>query len=551
MSHQLSLLRHKRAIHVYTLDDGTHTIGRHQDCGIVVADSSVSRQHAELTVEGDSVHVRDLDSRNGIKINGVPRKTARLQEGDRLHVGNAELGFSTRPQPAARTGLGLALENEVRQNQTQKSALRLPDARPERHLAAFYHLTSWVTDGVEEAEGLPHWLELLGESLRAHTVHFYDPKGKLSKVHTPEGPKPRIKFAPYLLERFVALHEATAYAPRELDRYQQRLGQYHYLVAPLKLVGTGPEISSCPVVAIMRPSDWEPFSVDDRVLLQSAVQLWLKSVNRAAEVHHLRDENKKLKQKSGQASGDGLIGSGPAVANLRQRLARTAATTATVLITGETGSGKEVTASALHAHSPRVDKPFIKVNCGAIPDGLIESELFGHVKGAFTDARSDRTGKFSAANGGTLFLDEIGELPLTAQTKLLRVLEEGLVEPLGSEKPRKIDVRVVAATNRDLADEVAAKRFREDLYYRLNVVTVKVPALREHPEDLPELAQHFLNTFCAENGLAELSFDSAALKALQEHDWPGNVRELRNVVQRLAIEADGAQITQADVTANL
>jgi len=551
MPHLLTLLRHNRPIHAYPLEEGVLTVGRHKDCALVVADSSVSRQHAELTITPEAVKIRDLDSRNGIKINGVPRKSGQLQEGDRIHIGTAELQFSAAAQPVAGPRQGLVLESDLRQQQTQKSALRLPDARPERHLAAFYHLAAWVTDGVEESEGLPHWLELLGESLRAHTVHFYDPKGKLSKVHTPEGPKPRIKFAPYLLERFVALHEATAYAPRELDRYQQRLGQYHYLVAPLKLTGTGPELSSCPVVAAMRPSDWEPFSVDDRVLLQSAVQLWLKSVNRAAEVHYLRNENKQLKKKAKGKSSDGLIGSSAAITKLRQRIQRTASTNATVLVTGETGSGKEVTAAALHHHSPRADKPFIKVNCGAIPDGLIESELFGHLKGAFTDARADRAGKFLAADKGTIFLDEIGELPLTAQTKLLRVLEEGVVEPLGSEKPRKIDVRVVAATNRDLSQEAAAKRFREDLYYRLNVITLKVPSLRDHPEDLPDLAAHFLNAFCADNGLAELKIAPDAMKALQAHSWPGNVRELRNAIQRLAIEATGSTITLEDVEESL
>ncbi len=551
MPAHLTILRHGRATKRHALEPGTHRLGRQDSSAIVLADPSISRQHAELELSEDTAVIRDLDSQNGVLVNGVPRKTAVLQDGDRLTLGAVELLYTAStppPQPAA--GFTMALEPAERQQHTRRQAIRLPDQRTERHLAAFYHLCSWVTEGVEEANGLPRWLELLTESLRAHTLHFYSPKGKLLHTLTPEGDKPRVKFAPYLLERFIALPEATAYAPRELDRFQQRLGHYHYLVAPLRLGQPSREAPlACPIVAALRPADWEPFQTDDRVLLQTACQLWLKAVGRAAEVHQLRDENAELRAatKTGPLPADGLLGDSPALTKLRARLQRTAATKATVLIHGETGSGKEVVAGALHHHSPRAKHPYVKVNCGAIPGSLIESELFGHVKGAFTDAREDRKGKFAAAHQGTIFLDEIGELPLTAQTKLLRVLEEGLIEPLGSEKPRKINVRVLAATNRDLEAEVAAGRFRQDLYYRLNVITLTVPPLRSHLEDLPVLAHHFLAAFCAENGLAELNLAPDAIKALQKRPWPGNVRELRNTMQRLAIEATGASLTATDV----
>lgn len=553
MPPHLIQLRHGKPVDRFELREGRQSIGRHEDNEVVIADESISRQHAELVVSDGATTLTDLGSRNGVLVNNVPRKHATLHEGDRVQLGAVQLNFSAGPPSGGPPAPGLALEPQNRQQQTRRQAIRLPDARPERHLAAFYRLCAWVTEGVEEENGLPHWLELLVESLRAHTVHFYAPDFRLAHAFHAEEPKPRVKFASYLLERFAALPEATAYAPRELDRYQQRLGNFHYLIAPLRPPPqtSAPVVAAarCPVVALLRPAEWEPFSTEDRVLVQGACQLWLRSVRRAAEVTHLREENTELRRQvaTSKPPADGLLGDSPALAKLRAQIARTAATKATVLITGETGSGKEIVAGALHHYSPRAQQPFVKVNCGAIPGGLIESELFGHVKGAFTDARTDREGKFARADRGTLFLDEIGELPLSAQTRLLRVLEEGVVEPLGCDRPQKIDVRVVAATNRNLTSEVAAGRFRQDLFYRLNVVSLAVPPLRDHLDDLPALAAHFLVNFCAENGLAELTLAPAALTVLKKQSWPGNVRELRNIIQRLAIEAGGPIITPDDI----
>jgi DNA-binding NtrC family response regulator len=232
---------------------------------------------------------------------------------------------------------------------------------------------------------------------------------------------------------------------------------------------------------------------------------------------------------------------------LRDRLRKIAQTNATVLVTGETGSGKELAANLIHQHSPRSGAPFVKVNCAAVPEGLIESELFGHAKGAFTDAKSSYQGKFAQANGGTLFLDEIGEMPLVVQSKVLRALENGEIERIGQEGITKVDVRIIASTHRDLAKMVQQGRFREDLFYRLNVLTVTVPALREHAEDIPMIASHFLQSFCNENGLAELCFARDAEMMLTSYNWQGNARELRNVVQRCATEAENLVIKAADL----
>ncbi len=242
-----------------------------------------------------------------------------------------------------------------------------------------------------------------------------------------------------------------------------------------------------------------------------------------------------------------IVGSSPAIRQLIERLEKVAPTPARVLITGENGTGKELVARAIHRLSPRKDKPFVEVNCAAIPSELIESELFGHVKGSFTGAFGDRTGKFEQADTGTLFLDEVGDMSAAAQAKVLRALQEGVLTPIGSSKSVKVDVRVVAATNKRLEDEISAGRFREDLLYRLNVVPIDVPPLRLRRDDVPQLARHFAARLSASPGLAARRFSDGALERLRRHHWPGNVRELRNTVERLLILAAGPEIGEADV----
>ncbi|MFI5245012.1 MAG: sigma-54-dependent transcriptional regulator [Gemmatimonadales bacterium] len=259
----------------------------------------------------------------------------------------------------------------------------------------------------------------------------------------------------------------------------------------------------------------------------------------------LAEENARLKATI--ESRYEIVGKSFAIRSLIENIERVADTTARVLITGENGTGKELVARALHRQSPRARKPFVEVNCAAIPGELIESELFGHMKGSFTGAIQDRTGKFEQADGGTLFLDEVGDMSLAAQAKVLRVLQDGDVTRIGGTKPRKVDVRVIAATNKKLEEEIAAGRFREDLYYRLNVVPIHVPPLRERREDIPQLVGHFLSQFAKQDGVASRTIDPAAIDRLTAFDWPGNVRELRNTIERLLILSPGSRVTLADV----
>jgi two-component system nitrogen regulation response regulator NtrX len=242
-----------------------------------------------------------------------------------------------------------------------------------------------------------------------------------------------------------------------------------------------------------------------------------------------------------------IVGSSPAIRQLIERIEKVGPTNSRILITGENGTGKELVARAVHRLSPRASRPFVEVNCAAIPSELIESELFGHVKGSFTGAFADRTGKLEAADGGTLFLDEVGDMSAAAQAKVLRVLQEGVITPVGGVKPLTVDVRVIASTNKRLEDEISAGRFREDLLYRLNVVPIEVPSLRSRRDDIPQLIEHFMRQLSAAEGLVPRSVSPGALEKLRRHSWPGNVRELRNTIERLLILAGGAEITEQDV----
>jgi two-component system nitrogen regulation response regulator NtrX len=242
-----------------------------------------------------------------------------------------------------------------------------------------------------------------------------------------------------------------------------------------------------------------------------------------------------------------MVGRSYAIKALIDTIERVAPTPARVLITGENGTGKELVARAVHRLSSRLNGPFIEVNCAAIPSELIESELFGHLKGSFTGAVSDRSGKFELADGGTLFLDEIGDMSLAAQAKVLRVLEDGVVTRIGGAKPTAVDVRVIAATNKTLETEIAEGRFRQDLYYRLNVVPVQVPPLRDRREDIPALVQHFVSLLTQREGMAPRAVAPDAVERLTSYDWPGNVRELRNTIERLLILTTATRVTAADV----
>lgn len=270
----------------------------------------------------------------------------------------------------------------------------------------------------------------------------------------------------------------------------------------------------------------------------------LNTVRNALDRKELVVENKLLKKKVSKRYE--MIGDSKAILHIKDMIDKVAPTDARVLITGSNGTGKELVAHWLHEKSERAKGPMIEVNCAAIPSELIESELFGHLKGAFTGANKDRAGKFEAANGGTIFLDEIGDMSLSAQAKVLRALQENKIQRVGSDRDIKVDVRIVAATNKNLKEEIEKGKFREDLYHRLAVILIDVPALNKRREDIPLLIDYFSNKIASEQGIVKKSFSDKAIKLLQEYDWTGNIRELRNVIERLII-LGGKEVSEKDV----
>jgi two-component system, NtrC family, response regulator AtoC len=269
------------------------------------------------------------------------------------------------------------------------------------------------------------------------------------------------------------------------------------------------------------------------------------TVQKALERSELRDENRALR--AALPGGKILVGESPALREVTEQARKAAESKSTVLLVGESGTGKEVLARSIHAWSPRASRAFVAVNCMALSEELLESELFGHERGAFTGAHQQKPGKFELANHGTIFLDEVGDIRESLQAKLLRVLQEHEFERVGGTKPIRVDIRVIAATNRNLDEAVASGRFREDLYYRLNVVRLRLPPLRERPEDLPALAEHFLRKYCAETGKSKSGIAPSAMQYLRAHRWPGNVRELENAVERAVVLGPGPEITAEDL----
>lgn len=288
----------------------------------------------------------------------------------------------------------------------------------------------------------------------------------------------------------------------------------------------------------------KPFKVDEVVM----------TLRKAEERENLRRENRRLRQQlnffESETGFGGMVGKSQAMQQIFDLATKVARYDTTVLITGESGTGKELVARGIHFASPRRNMPLVPVNCGSIPETLLESELFGHVKGAFTGAESNHKGLFQEADGGTIFLDEVGELPLTLQVKILRVLQENEIRPVGSAENRRVDVRVVAATARSLETEIGQGHFREDLFYRLNVMPIKLPSLREHPEDIPSLCQHFLSRFNERLGLEIKGITAGAMANLIDRSWPGNVRELENIIERAMVLTNDEKLDLKDLASH-
>jgi DNA-binding NtrC family response regulator len=323
-----------------------------------------------------------------------------------------------------------------------------------------------------------------------------------------------------------------------------RLWKQRRPTTPFVLITAHAQVNSAVEAMKLGAEDYltKPVNPDELLIL----------IARCIEYHHKDETIRQLQERLDERLGfEKMIGSSKAILEVFDQARRAAQTDCTVLITGESGTGKELVAEALHQNSPRKHGPFMIVNMAAVPEHLVESELFGHVKGAFTGAMAARIGRFEAAHGGTLFIDEIGDFALSSQAKLLRVLESHTVTPIGSNDDKTVDVRTIAATSRHLEEMVKNSKFREDLYYRLNVVTIHIPALRERPEDIPLLVAHFMKTFSVAHEKPELEIDPALMDFLETYSWPGNVRQLRNTIESMVVLSRGQRLGMENLPSTL
>lgn len=517
-------------------------LGRDTSCGVCLPDATLSRRHALLVKSPDGWRIRDLGSLNGLRVNGLSTADYRLSDGDRIDLGSSTLVFRSAPPEGADGGVE-EIDAEV------VSTIRVPvsealfagDAAARASRKVERSLGLLLSAGRRFAaertvEGLSKALLSSASDVAAGTVGAVllkeegDALREVAVSHgTAGGPRVPAGAAAQALEcrEAVALRldgpdglHGLHGAAVPILRGEERLGV-------LCLSGSG-----------------APIPEDD---LQLLFGLCASAGTSLALVRHLvwlEGERRRLESSTGDEE---LRGDSPAIGRVRALLARAAASEASVLLAGESGTGKELAARALHARSARRDGPFVAVNAAALVDTLVESELFGHERGAFTGAVARRRGRLETAHHGTLFLDEVGEMAPQTQAKLLRALETRSFERVGGTESVKVDVRVVAATNRDLPAEVREKRFREDLYYRLAVVTITLPPLRERREDIPGLASFFLARHAQRLARALDGFSPAALSRLVSYDWPGNVRELGNAVERAAVLSAGPLVRPEDL----
>jgi DNA-binding NtrC family response regulator len=506
---------------------GTVTIGRDDQNDLAIRDAALSRRHCVVTASQDAVTITDLQSRNGVFVNGSPVTERALADGDQIRIGDSAIVvvFPRAVAPMADTTIVTIDDTPVvALSATSMGAARrgyLQSAPLLLRLSSALHSASTLQDVYDAL--LTRVLEMTAASAAAVLVRHDD--GGWEVVATWPVAAPQVTFHRALGERAIA------------DQSAILADDGSVICAPL-----GPSA----VVWVGRRAP--AFSEADLQLLAAMGSITALALERVTHLQWLQDENTRWRQASVRHE---LVGESRAMRALEQFIERVAATDATVLLRGESGTGKELIAKAIHANGTRASGPFVAINCAALPDALLESELFGHERGAFTGALSQQLGRLELAQGGTVFLDEIGELAPGLQAKLLRVLEQRVVDRVGGRRSIPIDVRLIAATNRDLEAAMAAGSFRKDLFFRLNVVQYEVPPLRERRGDIPLLAAYFVRQHSARCRRAVRGISPAARAILLRHDWPGNVRELSNVVERAVVLGHSDVITPEDLPESL
>ncbi|MGE0606644.1 MAG: sigma 54-interacting transcriptional regulator [Pirellulales bacterium] len=526
------------------------TLGRGLDCTVVLADTHSSRVHAVLHFRNGAWHVRDADSRNGTFVNGQKADDCMLADGHTIKIGGTEFVFGQSAEPPTVAAPVINLEKTetlVRQaampgDDFAVAAANVRDFEQNADLLLLYQLSIRLLGCSDPAEVIRIALELLRERTGASLCGFLwvDDEGQLKpKLTLPDQGEEAMPLSSSLTRLVQEEGQAVWIASHEQGDLTESMRHYADAVcAPLLSKG---QMLGAIHVYLARGRFREP-QFEFTISLANIVGAALA---RARSEESVRSDLDRLK--AALPGCDEMIGESAPMRDLKSKIARLAQAGGCVLVRGESGAGKELVARAIHRSSRRADRPLLSVNCAAIPEDLMESQLFGHKKGAFTGADNDHVGYFQQADLGTLFLDEVGELPPQGQAKLLRVLEGHPFLPVGSTKEIKVDVRVIAATNQDLQTYVRQKRFREDLYYRLSVFELFIPPLRERSDDLGRLIDFFLDHFRRQHGRPALKLSDKARAKLCGYHWPGNVRQLRNVLDSTVVLAVGDSVEPSDI----
>ena len=541
------------------------TVGRDPSNTLPISDPSVSRKHCVIERESSRFLIRDLESRNGTVVNGEIVKEHWLRHADEIAIGDSTFLFLVEESEGASSGRVEFDEDEsahaTAQIRPQDVLYLQPDrilselpatSRLARNLNALLKISRIVHSIRDLDELQTQILDLIFEVAPAergailldgtdgHNFSSVFARHRDSKNEQPVRVSRTI--AQQVLDQGIAILGSDVPGSGGLGKVESLIASQvrSLLCVPLTVFRRA---IGCIYLDTVNLAD--RFNDDHLQLVTAIAGISAVALENARRLQWLEQENQRLTSEI--ALERSLVGESQAMKDVYQFLGRVAPTNATVLIQGESGTGKELAARAIHSKSSRADKPFVAINCAAIPETLLESELFGHEKGAFTGAQAQKKGRLESANGGVVFLDEIGELAPALQVKLLRVLQEREFERVGGTKPIRVDIRLIAATNRNLQEEVRAGNFRQDLFYRLNVVSVTMPALRDRKEDIPVLARFFVEKQCKRSGSVPKQISREAIACLMNYDWPGNVRELENAIERALVLGESDDILPDDL----
>jgi two-component system response regulator HydG len=533
----------------FVLDEARQNrIGRGLECDIVLTDPLASRIHAILTSEDNSWWVRDAGSRNGTHIGGQRLDEARLADGSLLRIGSTEFAFRHTALPLAEADAiehtqTLVRDRSMLVTDTSHFALEaLGDSDRAHDFLTLHQLSLTLLGCTDPDQVVRTSLDLLRERTRASVVGFLwvSDDGQLKpKLVIPEEAAGKVRLSEQLTQIVARQKKAVWIDNQESVTDGGSLSHYADALC-IPLVHDGKTLGAIHIYL-----EEGRFKASDFDVSISLANILTMALVRARREQVLEAEHRRLADKS--AVFDELIGESKPIQELKNKITRIARATGCVLVRGESGSGKELVARAVHRASARSDRPMLSVNCAAIPRDLMESQLFGHKRGSFTGADNDHSGLFSQAHTGTLFLDEVGEMTLDGQAKLLRILEGHPFLPVGATKEVTVDVRVIAATNRDLREFVREQRFREDLYYRLSVFELYIPPLRDRGSDIELLVNHFFDHFRRQHGRTNLTLSPDARDKLLGYAWPGNVRQLRNVIDSAVVMCEGSIVLPDDL----